>query len=161
VALDAAGNLYIADSNNSRIRKVDASGMIGTVAGNGVSGFGGDGAAAADAHLANPEDVAVDAAGNLYIADTGNNRIRKVTPDGIISTIAGTGTKGSSLSDGPATKAELDSPAGIAVDATGNVYVSDGGNNRAVVLTVYVPSDFDKTAYPIFSGKTIARVRLW
>ncbi len=89
VAVDAAGNLFIADFNNNRIRKVTPAGVISTVAGNGSQGFSGDGGPATSAQLSGPESVAVDAAGNLFIADRYNDRIRKVTPDGIISTVAG------------------------------------------------------------------------
>jgi hypothetical protein len=93
VALDAAGNLYIADRINHRIRKVDASGTISTVAGNGTAGFSGDGGDATLAQLSDPRGVALDAAGNLYIADLSNNRIRKVDASGTISTVAGNGTR--------------------------------------------------------------------
>ena len=91
VAVDAAGNLYIADSDNKRIRKVDTNGIITTVAGNGSAGYSGDGGAATNARLYYPTGVAVDASGNLYIADTENNRIRKVDTNGIITTVAGKG----------------------------------------------------------------------
>ena len=94
VAVDAEGNLYIADTDNNRIRKVTTAGVIVTVAGNGLAGAGGDGGQAIFASLNSPSGVAVDAAGNLYIADTGNHRIRKVTPAGIITTVAGTGIGG-------------------------------------------------------------------
>jgi DNA-binding beta-propeller fold protein YncE len=94
VAVDAAGNLFIADYNNQRIRRVDTSGIISTVAGNGSAGFSGDGAAATAAQLSYPFGVAVDAAGNLFIADQSNNRIRKVDITGSISTVAGNGSAG-------------------------------------------------------------------
>ena len=103
VALDAAGNLFIADTWNHRIRKVTPGGVISTVAGNGTLGFSGDGGPATAAQLNYPSDMAVDAAGNLFIADTGNHRIRKVTPGGVISTVAGNGTAGFSGDGGPAT----------------------------------------------------------
>ncbi len=108
VAVDSAGNLYIADSNNNRIRKVSG-GTITTVAGNGSSGFSGAGAAATSAYLSNPVGVAVDSAGNLYIADEYNSRIRKVT-NGTITTIAGNGAQGFSGDGGPATSASLVTP---------------------------------------------------
>ena len=92
VAVDGSGNLYIADAGNNRIRKVDLNGVITTVAGNGTQGFTGDGGAASSAELSGPIDVAVDSSGNLYIADNGNRRIRKVSSVGVITTVAGDGT---------------------------------------------------------------------
>ena len=124
VAADFSGNLLIADTLNNRIRKVAPDGTIWTVAGNGVHGYSGDGGPATGAELAGPSDVAVDLAGNLYIADNGNNRIRKVTPDGAISTVAGNGALGFSGDGGPATSAPLDYPIGVAVDAAGSLYVA-------------------------------------
>jgi uncharacterized protein (TIGR03437 family) len=128
VAVDSAGSLYIADTNNNRIRKV-TKGVITTVAGNGAPGFTGDNVAATGARLNQPHGVAVDSAGNLYIADTKNFRIRKVT-NGVISTVAGNGTYGSSGDNGPATSAELAGPLGLAVDSAGNLYIADGDNSR-------------------------------
>jgi len=130
VAVDAAGNLYIADSNNKRIRKVSPSGIISTVAGNGAWVFSGDGGPATSASLYRPSGVAVDAAGNLYIADGGNYRIRKVSPVGIITTVAGNGSEGFSGDGGSATAASLGKPYGVAVDAAGNIYVADTNNGR-------------------------------
>jgi uncharacterized protein (TIGR03437 family) len=130
VAVDAAGNVYIADHSNCRIRKVTPSGIISTVVGNGVWGFSGDGGLAADASLTGPEAVAVDAAANIYIADWGNNVIRKVNPSGIISTVAGNGTVGYFGDGGPATSASLNWTAGVAADAAGNIYIADKWNNR-------------------------------
>ena len=128
VAVDSAGNLYIADGENSRIRKV-SNGVITTVAGNGTAGFSGDSGLAASAQLNYPDGFAVDSAGNLYIADTLNNRIRKVS-NGVITTVAGNGTQGSSGDNGPATSAQLNYPGGIAVDSAGNLYIADSGNER-------------------------------
>jgi uncharacterized protein (TIGR03437 family) len=128
VAVDSAGNLYIADTNNHCIRKV-ANGVITTVAGNGLAGFSGDNGPAADAQLNSPYGTAVDSAGNLYIADTENQRIRKVS-NGVIATIAGNGTVGFSGDTGPATSARLATPLGIAVDFAGNLYIADRDNNR-------------------------------
>ena len=130
VAVDASGNLYIADTDNNRIRKVSPNGIITTVAGNGIAGFGGDNGPASQAQLNHPEGVAVDASGNLYIADTGNNRIRKVSPNGIITTVAGTGIAGFSGDGGPATQAQLNQPEGVAVDASGNLFIADTDNDR-------------------------------
>jgi sugar lactone lactonase YvrE len=128
VAADAAGNLYIADFGNNRIRKVSLSGIISTVAGNGTRGFSGDGGPATSASLAGPDGVAVDNAGNLYIADLANYRIRRVSPAGMISTVAGNGAKGFSGDGGPATSASLAGPEGVAVDAAGNLYIADPSN---------------------------------
>ena len=107
VAVDGAGNLYIADTENHRIRKVDLSGVITTVAGTGRRGFGGDGGLAVQAELGSPWGVAVDGAGNLYIADVGNYRIRKVDHSGVITTVAGTGRRGFGGDGGPAVHAQL------------------------------------------------------
>ena len=130
VAVDVAGNLYIADYHNYRIRRVDASGTISTVAGNGAYGYDGDGGPATAASFSDPAGVAVDAAGNLYIADSSNNRIRKVDSDGIIATIAGNGTIGNAGDGGPATAARLSWPTGVALDAAGNLYIADTNNER-------------------------------
>jgi sugar lactone lactonase YvrE len=129
VAVDAAGNLLIADVGNQRIRKVDTAGTITTVAGNGTYGFGGDEGPATSAQLNLPSGVAVDLAGNLFIADSWNQRIRKVDTTGTITTVAGGGNDG--LGDGgPATSAQLSLPSGLAVDAAGNLFIADLGNNR-------------------------------
>jgi uncharacterized protein (TIGR03437 family) len=134
VALDAAGNLFVADTGNHRVRKIDPLGGIATVAGNGDTTFGGDGGPAAGAGLSGPRGVAVDTAGNLYIADTGHNRIRKVTPDGTIATIAGNGTCCYSGDGGSAATAQLNVPWGLWVDARGSLYVADSGNNAIRML---------------------------
>jgi uncharacterized protein (TIGR03437 family) len=130
VAVDQAGNVYIADGDNNRIRKVSVGGIISTFAGNGSEGFSGDGGLAVDAMINIPYDVAVDPAGNVYIADAGNNRIRKVSTSNIITTVAGTATNGFGGDGGPATQAILNFPWGLAIDATGNVYVGDMANER-------------------------------
>ena len=130
VAVDSAGNVYIADVIDYRIRKVDSTGTITTIAGTGRSGFSGDGGPAVEAELHNPRDVAVDSAGNVYIADVSNHRIRKIDSTGTITTIAGTGELGFSGDGGPAVEAELYYPYGVAVDSAGNVYIADSGNQR-------------------------------
>jgi len=128
LALDAAGNLYIADSQNAKIRKVSTSGTISTVAGSGTAGFGGDGAAATAAQLNFPTAVALDSAGDLFIADFSNNRIREVSAGGAIATVAGNGRSGYSGDGGPAANAQLFTPQGVAVDSSGNLYIADTGN---------------------------------
>ena len=130
VAVDGSGNLYIADSGNERIRKVDPTGTITTVAGTGERGAGGDGGPATQAQFAFPADVAVDGSGNLYIADRDTHRIRKVDPTGRITTIAGTGEYGGDGDGGPAVQAQLTFPNGVAVDGSGNLYIADSGNDR-------------------------------
>ncbi len=130
VALDGAGNLYIADEGNNRIRKVDAAGVISTVAGSGTAGYSGDGGAAVAAQLYAPEGVALDGAGNLYIADVDNHRIRKVDAAGAISTVAGDGTRGFGGDGGAAVAAQLDFPRGVALDGAGNLYIADSLNQR-------------------------------
>ena len=130
VTVDAAGNLYIADSSNHRVRRVDPAGVITTVAGTGERGHGGDGRPATSAQLSFPSDVAVDAAGNLYIADYSNHRVRRVDPAGVISTVAGTGERSHGGDGGPATSAQLYFPSGVAVDAAGNLYIADYLNDR-------------------------------
>ena len=135
VAVDSSGNLYIADTYNHRIRKVDSSGTITTVAGTGVSGFSGDGGMASAAMLDSPGDVAVDGSGNLYIADTYNSRIRRVDTMGTLTTIAGTGKHGDSGDGGPALKAQLNWPRDVAVDGSGNLYIADTDNHHIRVLS--------------------------
>jgi sugar lactone lactonase YvrE len=136
VAVDGAGNMYIADYYNNRIRKVTAStGVISTVVGNGTAGFSGDGGAATSAEINGPGDVAVDSAGNIYISDLNNNRIRKVTVStGIISTVAGNGVKGFTGDGGAATSAEI-GPNGVYVDTAGNLYMADEFSNRVRKVT--------------------------
>ena len=172
VALDSAGNIFLADANDHRIRKITPDGLISTVAGDGSPGFRGDGGPASASRLNTPYGIAVDGSNNLYIADLGNNRVRKVAPDGTISTvpgtdsllaprnvaldatgslyisefngnrvqhlrtdgvleiIAGTGVAGFGGDGGPATAALLSSPAGLAFDSAGNLYIADSGNSR-------------------------------
>jgi sugar lactone lactonase YvrE len=127
VAADASGNLYIADSGNHRVRRIDTSGIITAIAG---GGYGSDGGPAVEADLGYPSGVTMDSSGNLYIADSGSHRIRKVDSDGIITTIAGSGSEGYGGDNGPATEALLDNPMGVAVDAAGNLYIADMFNHR-------------------------------
>jgi sugar lactone lactonase YvrE len=150
VAVDRSGNVYIADGYNSRIRKLDTSGNISTVAGDGSQGYGGDNGPATGAELWSPRDVVVDKNGNLYIADTGNNRIRRVDTSGVISTMAGNGTKGYTGDGGPATKAELNTPNGIALDGSGNLYISERGNN--VIRKVSVSGNISTVAGNVATG---------
>jgi sugar lactone lactonase YvrE len=130
LALDAAGNLYIADTHNHRIRKLDlTSGLITTIAGS-TPGFSGDNAPATASQLDLPTALALDPANDLYVADTGNHRIRKIAASGLITTIAGNGTQGFSGDAGPAISAAIDSPAGIALDSASNLYLADTHNHR-------------------------------
>ena len=122
VDADTAGNLYIADSGNRRVRRVDTSGIITTIA--------GDSAPLVEDRLVSPNDVTVDAAGSLYIADTFIHRIRRVDPSGTVFAFAGTGEEGFSGDGGPAVQAQLNFPGGVAVDASGNLYIADAANNR-------------------------------
>lgn len=126
VAVDNAGNLYISDFLNNRVRMVSPAGIITTYAGNGLSGFSGDGGLATSAQLSQPAGLAVDAAGNLYIADSNNSVVRKVTPSGVISTVAGTGGSQGYAGDGSAaTAAKMMAPFGVALDSSGNLYIAD------------------------------------
>jgi sugar lactone lactonase YvrE len=129
LAYDAAGNLYIADSANEVVRKVTPAGIVSTFAGNGTAGHAGDGGSAAQAQLYYPLGVAVDAAGDVFIADSLNNAIRKVTPSGIISTVAGNFNEGYTGDGGAATKATLRGPSAVAVSATGSLFIADTFNH--------------------------------
>lgn len=132
----ATGQLLIADTGNSVIRSLDPDGTIRTVAGNGTSGFAGDGSAATSAELNAPQGVTADYSGAIYIADTGNNRIRQVSSNGTITTIAGTGSAGNTGDQGAASSATLNAPSSLTVDLAGNLYIADTGNHsiRRMVL---------------------------
>lgn len=130
LALDTAGNLYVAEFYHHRVRKIDQDGIITTVVGTGESGFRGDGGLGAEALLNGPSGLAVDRSGNLYVSDRGNHRVRRIGPDGVITTVAGRGRRGVVGDGGPATEAYLWHPAGLAADRSGNLYVSDCGNHR-------------------------------
>lgn len=133
VAFDLTGNLYVAEQ--SRIRKIAVDGTITTIAGTDTSGYSGDGAMATIASLRWPSSIALDNAGNIYVADTGNHRIRRISPDGVIKTVAGNGVRAYSGDGGPATSASLADPQGVAVDGAGNLYVSDSSNHRVRQVT--------------------------
>ncbi|WP_244308496.1 hypothetical protein [Streptomyces monomycini] len=135
VALDKNGNLYIADRYNHRVRKVTPQGIITTVAGNGQAGYVSDGGPATATKLYNPSGVATDSAGNLYIGDSSNHRVRKVTPQGTITTVAGTGTAGYTSDGGPATSSQLNYPLFVTLDDAGNLYIGDQSNQRVRKVT--------------------------
>jgi uncharacterized protein (TIGR03437 family) len=153
VAADAAGNAYVADAQDNRVRKIAPDGTVTTYAGNGTNGFAGDGGPAANAELSSPAAVAVDPAGNLYIADLGNLRIRKVNAGGSISTLAGNGSQGYSGDGGPAINASLNAPLGVAVDPSGNVYIVDPASHviRKVTLDGNI-NTIAGTGVPGFTG---------
>ena len=158
VAVDAAGNLYIADLLDARIAKVDAGGVITTIAGNDTIGYSGDGGPAASAQLNYPQAVAVDNIGIIYIADGGVSRIRRIGPDGIISTVAGNGQFRTGGDGGPATSAALYLPTGAAVDSKGNFYTVEPFRNRvrkvapdgtiAPIAGAAIPGDFSGDGGP-------------
>jgi sugar lactone lactonase YvrE len=158
LALDTA-NLYIADTHNHRIRKLDlATGIISTFVGTGIPGFSGDNAAATTAQLDLPTALTLDTNNNLYFADTGNHRIRKVSATGTITTIAGTGTQGFSGDDALATSAAIDSPTGLALDSSNNLYLADTHNHRIRKITAAtgIITTIAGTGTPGFSGDTAA-----
>lgn len=154
VAAHPSGDLYISDQENQRIRKVDvATGVITTVAGTGVAGFNGDDQLATSALLNFPYGVAVDSAGNLYVSDLGNQRVRRVdAATGIISTVAGTGTSGFNGDNQPATSAQLRSPRGVALDASGNLYIVADGRVRRVNAATGILTTVAGTGITGFNG---------
>lgn len=130
VAVDTLGNLYLSDTDYHRIRKVTADGVISIFAGTGVAGFGGDGGPADRAQLNMPYGIAIGGAGDLYVADLGNNRVRHITPDGLITTVAGNGDRSSKGDGGPAVEASLCTPRNLALDTVGNLYISEFEGHR-------------------------------
>ena len=154
ICTDHSGNVYFADCNNSCIRMISTAGIINTVAGSGMGGFSGDGGVATNAQLSQPTDVTVDDAGNIYIADFGNNCVRKVVVGtGRIGTIAGNGTAAFGGDGGPATIAELQKPAGVVVDSLGNLYIADFSNFRIrKVNTLGVISTIAGTSVAGYNG---------
>lgn len=128
--MDKAGNLYIADQLDHRLRKVSTTGVITTIAGTGIAGYSGDGGPAASAQIRFPVDVVIDSEGDIIFSDSGNNRIRKINSSGIITTIAGTGVAGFSGDGGPATSAKLNHPKGLNLDSAGDLYFADNLNQR-------------------------------
>ena len=142
VVFDQSGNMYIASAGNNIVRKVTPAGVVSTYAGNGTSGYAGDGGPATSAELNYPIALAINASGDLFIADSSNNAVREVTPSGIISTVAGTGTSGYTGNGGPATSAELSEPAGLLFDASGDLLIADSNNN---VIRKVTPSGIIST----------------
>ena len=152
--MDGAGNLYLADTDSARIRKVAANGTITTIAGNGVAGFAGDGGPAVSAQLNLPYGLAVDGSGAVFVADLGNNRVRRIAPNGTIGTVAGSGTSLLSAGDGgPATAATLMGPRNVAIDSGGNLYIAEfDGHRIRKVATDGTISTYAGTGVAGFSG---------
>lgn len=153
LTFDSSGNLYIADTFNQRIRKVATDGTISTVAGSGANGFGGDGGQAVNAAFSYPENIAFDAAGNLFVADSINSRIRMIATDGTIGTVAGNGSVGANGDGGLALRAGLEFPRAVVVDGSGNVYFSD---NQASRIRVLKPAPVSVTQAPSITSATSA-----
>ncbi len=152
-AVDALGNVYIVDNYNCRIRKVNSAGIISTIAGNGTATFGGDGGPATSAFLNWPDAIACDFTGNVFIADAGNNRIRKVNTSGIISTVAGNGIAGFSGDGAAANAGSINTPLGVAFDRIGNLYIADNNNHRVrKVNTVGIISTVAGSGSGTYSG---------
>jgi sugar lactone lactonase YvrE len=153
LVVDAAGNLYLSDSDRNLIRKISPNGIITTIAGTGVAGNDGDGGPAIAAQLDGPANLALDGAGNLYFADTKNHRVRMIQPDGTIVAFAGNGTAGSAGDGGAALVAQLSNPVGVAVDKNGTVYISDAaGQVRAVTSNGVIQSIAGLGIDPAYAG---------
>jgi len=158
IAVDKSGNVFIGDRSNNRVRKIDTQGIIHTLAGNGTGAYNGDGVAATSAELNSPLGVAVDAAGNVYIADESNDRIRKiVATTGLIETLAGTGTPGYNGDSIPATTAEINNPCGVAVNAAGNVYFCEYSSNRVreIIFNDTAKVNISASSISVCSGDTV------
>jgi sugar lactone lactonase YvrE len=163
LAIDRTGRLFIADSENHRVRMVDLDGTISTAAGTGVARYSGDNGPAREAGLNEPWGLACDANGNLFIADASNHRVRKVAPDGTITTVAGTGTAGFSGDECPATAAQINHPLGLAVGSAGNLFIVDSRNYRVrrvaaegTITTVFGGSEGGITASPRYFPSGVA-----
>jgi sugar lactone lactonase YvrE len=153
VAADASGNVYVSELNNHRIRKITAAGLVSTLAGSGAPGFAD--LTGTNAQFYNPSGVATDASGNVYVADYANNRIRKITPAGVVSTLAGSGVAG--FADLTGTAAQFRNPTGVATDASGNVYVADNGNHLIRKITAAgVVSTLAGSGTPGFANGTVS-----
>lgn len=152
IAVDLSGNVYLSDTDHQRVRKIDAAGTITTIAGTGAAGFSGDGGPATAAQLNLPYGVAVDLAGDVYVADLGNNRVRKISPQGVISTVAGTGTAGSAGDGGAVGNAQLNAPRNLLVDGLGNLYISEFSGQRVRKVAAGVITTMAGTGVAGFRG---------
>lgn len=163
LAIDRIGRLFIADSENHRVRMVDLDGTISTAAGTGLASYAGDNGPATKAGLNEPWGLTCDANGNLFIADASDHRVRKVAPDGTITTVAGTGAAGFSGDEGPATAAQINHPLGLAVDSAGNLFIVDSRNYRVrrvaadgTITTVFGGSEGGATGSPRYYPSGVA-----
>ena len=165
LAVDTAGNLYVADTWDDRVRRIDANGIISTVAGTGDAGRSGDAGPAVEARLDRPEGVAIGPSGDIYIADTDNHLVRRVDASGTITTIVGTGDRGYSGDGGPATEAALSEPRAVAVDSVGNVYIADSANgivrrvaaDGTISTVAGIPPEADPSSVDFSANQSITR----